>query len=202
MKTLFTMFFTLALLAIGGLAFLLSGKYNVAASRPHARATEWILSTATDRSIRSHAGKQSAPTLTDSASLKEGFHHFREMCITCHGAPGIPASEIGEGLNPEAPELSKVAKEWSPGELHWIIEQGIKMTGMPAFGKTHTQEELWGLVAFVRAISGLSPKEYRALAQKLGDDDGKKPDEEKPGVEEKVPAAIPPHTHHHHHHDS
>ena len=86
------------------------------------------------------------------------------MCVTCHGAPGVDASEAGEGLNPPAPDLTtgKVQKR-TDGELFWLVQGGIRMTGMPAFGPTHKDEEIWKIVAFLRRLPALSPEETREL---------------------------------------
>ena len=86
------------------------------------------------------------------------------MCVTCHGAPGVDASEAGEGLNPPAPDLTtgKVQKR-TDGELFWLVQSGIRMTGMPAFGPTHKDEEIWKIVAFLRRLPALSPDEAREL---------------------------------------
>jgi hypothetical protein len=73
------------------------------------------------------------------------------------------------GLNPKALELSKIAQEWSDSEVHWIIRNGIRMTGMPAVGGTHDEREIRGLVAVIRAMAGLSPEEYGQLAKSLAE---------------------------------
>jgi mono/diheme cytochrome c family protein len=52
--------------------------------------------------------------------------------------------------------------------MYWSIEHGIRMTGMPAFGPTHSQEKIWGLVAFVRQLPKLSPQQYSALVTTEG----------------------------------
>jgi mono/diheme cytochrome c family protein len=90
--------------------------------------------------------------------------HYKEMCVFCHGAPGVDASEAGEGLNPPAPDLTlaKIQKR-SDGELFWILQNGIRMTGMPGFGPTHKDEELWKIVAFLRHLPELTPDEEKAL---------------------------------------
>ena len=74
----------------------------------------------------------------------------------------------GQGLRPQSPELSKVAHRWTPPQLFWILKQGIIATGMPAFGSTHTEDQLWDLVAFVQRLASLSPEQYRAFAQDTG----------------------------------
>ena len=72
---------------------------------------------------------------------------------------------IGEGLNPEPPDLSEEAAHMTPQELFWITQNGIKMTGMPAFGPTHSDEELWAMVAFMQKLPDLSPEKYKAMKE-------------------------------------
>ena len=60
------------------------------------------------------------------------------MCVDCHLAPGMDSSEIRQGLLPKPPKLQEVVDEWKPAELFWIIKNGVKMTGMPAWGPTHS----------------------------------------------------------------
>ncbi len=144
------------------LLFIYSGVYNVAATAPHTRLTEWVLSTAMKHSVRRHARGIKPPPLSDSSLAQRGFHHYREMCVTCHGAPGASPSEIGKGLNPHAPELSEEVQEWTEAELYWITKHGIKMSGMPAFGPTHDEDELWAIVAFLKQLPSLSPEGYQA----------------------------------------
>ena len=73
-------------------------------------------------------------------------------------------SEIGEGLNPPAPDLTQPSvQSKTDGELFWIVQNGIRMTGMPAFGPTHKDEELWTLVAFMRHLPELTRAEEAEL---------------------------------------
>jgi mono/diheme cytochrome c family protein len=158
----------LALVAIAGfLLFVYSGIYNVAATVPHTELTHRVLHTLMEQSVRRRAAGIEAPSLEDPERLQAGLHHFDEMCVTCHGAPGVRPSEIGQGLNPEAPDLTKVAQRWTPAELFWIIKHGVKMTGMPAWGSTHSDDELWGIVAVVKRLPTLSPEEYRTMVQTM-----------------------------------
>ncbi len=59
-------------------------------------------------------------------------------------------------------------QRWTDDELYWIIGNGIKMTGMPAFGPTHDKDEPWGVVTFVRDLPNLNPKEYQAMVEAAG----------------------------------
>jgi len=66
-------------------------------------------------------------------------------------------------MRPEPPHLVEAATEWTPEEIHWIVSNGIKMTGMPAFGEHHSPEEIVALTAFVSALPGLSADDYTTL---------------------------------------
>jgi hypothetical protein len=79
------------------------------------------------------------------------------------GAPGKDPTAIGKGLNPEPPYLPYVAARWSSAELFWIAKNGIRMTGMPAFGSTHKDEEIWKVVAFVQRLPKVSEEEYAKM---------------------------------------
>lgn len=159
-KVIITAVVVLALVFLIGLLVIYSGWYNVAATSEHNSATLWILETTTDRSIESHAGDIEVPPLSDSAMVARGFDHFDAMCVQCHGAPGIGRDEFAEGLYPLAPTLSAEVEEWSPAELFWITKHGIKMTGMPAFGETHSDDAIWDIVAFLQVLSELGYYDY------------------------------------------
>ena len=154
---------------IGGVAVIYGGAYNVAADEDHSRIVKWILGAAMTNSVKSRAGAAPPPAGLDAEDhVRAGFHLFDEMCVQCHGAPGKKRGEIGLGLRPEPPGLSEVARRWTTAQLFWIVKHGIATTGMPAFGGTHTQEQLWDLVAFVQKLPGLSPEQYKALEQGAG----------------------------------
>ncbi len=148
----------------GGLGFAFSGLADVAATSPHWAITERILSTAMEYSVRRRANDIEPPAfLEEDARLRAGALAYDDMCASCHGAPGAEPGVVGKGLNPAPPELATEAEEWSAAELFWITQHGVRMTGMPAFGPTHADEELWEIVALVRQLPRMSPARYRAL---------------------------------------
>lgn len=166
MKVIWTIIIFTILVIVGFLIFIYMGRYNVAATEPHTKVTEFILHIATERSIKYHATGITAPRLDDESMVKTGFHHYHEMCVGCHGAPGVKPYEAAEGLYPEPPELEDEIDEMTSEELYWITKNGIKMTGMPAFGPTHGEEELWSIVAFLRQLPDLTPEEYKAMVER------------------------------------
>ncbi|MGH7480586.1 MAG: c-type cytochrome, partial [Longimicrobiales bacterium] len=140
---------TLTILAIGVMAFLLfvySGWYDVSASTPHYGGVRWTLDAMTERSVAVRADEVTPPAQYGEDLVAHGFDHYVAMCETCHGGVGVEAGEIGQGLNPQPPDLEDAAEEYTDAELFWILKHGIKFTGMPAFGPTHSDQELWGIV--------------------------------------------------------
>jgi mono/diheme cytochrome c family protein len=129
-----------------------------------------LFATIRDRSIAEQSEALTPPRLADPRLVQTGLQHYHEMCVTCHGAPGRAPSEIGQGLNPPPPKLyaDELQNEYSESELFWIIKHGIRMTGMPAFGPTHTDEDVWALVAFVHRLSQMTPQDYRAMVEAAG----------------------------------
>ena len=171
MKFLSGLVFAFAVLLVGGAAVIWAGLFNTTAMVPPGALERRVAGFALDRSVHRRAPKAGNPLKPDPEVLRGGLGHYKAMCVTCHGAPGVDASEAGEGLNPAAPDLSsgKVQKR-TDGELFWLVQGGIRMTGMPAFGPTHSDEEIWKIVAFVRRLPALSPEEERELKAEGGKD--------------------------------
>ncbi|WP_412062231.1 c-type cytochrome [Rubrivirga sp. IMCC45206] len=163
MKTVLTVLATLAVVGLLGLAFPFTGWYNVAATSGDSALEEWVLSTTSRRSIQTRAAGIAPAVPIDSAAVRAGAVAFAQMCQTCHGGPGAERSVTGQGLAPTPPHLDDAAAEWSDGELFWVLDNGLKMTGMPAYGPTHSDEELWEIVAFLRRLPDVSPDAYAAL---------------------------------------
>ncbi|MBI4768532.1 MAG: cytochrome c [Deltaproteobacteria bacterium] len=171
MKVLVILLAVLCLAAGGAAVFVLSGSYNIAANDPHWPLTEWFLGVVRERSISAHSKGISIVPAKDSRVLiiNLGVSNYHEMCRLCHSAPGYPRSEVARGLYPAPPDFtSKDFKRRKDAEVYWIVKNGIKMTGMAAFGATHSEEELWGIVFFTQLLGGLTPEEYTAMVKAAG----------------------------------
>jgi mono/diheme cytochrome c family protein len=167
-----------AVLAAGLGLFMWSGAYDVAASEPHSTFVHWLFATVRDRSIAARSQSNEIHNLTDPDRVKGGIRSYQAMCRVCHGRPGEKSTPIREGLNPQPPKLdSDRTRNRADAELFWIIKNGIRMTGMPAFGKTHKDEDLWSIVAFVRHLPNMRPEEYAAMVKEAG------AEEAEPGAE-------------------
>lgn len=143
--------------------YIYSGTYNIAATVPHSELAQWIFNTTKKYSVKKHAEDIEPPKLDDEKLVNRGFGHYDDMCAGCHGAPG---AEPAEGFNPAPPGLAERALEFNASELFWIIKNGIKMTAMPEFGSTHSDDELWGIVAFTVKLPDISPDEYKIMQEK------------------------------------
>jgi mono/diheme cytochrome c family protein len=156
-----------ALLAVIGAASLAiyAGTYNVAADIPHTGPVYWLLETMRERSIAARATGVVVPhDLDDPKRIASGAGQYAEMCASCHLAPGMKRTEISRGLYPRAPELRRRSHS-TPAEDFWVVKHGLKMTGMPAWGVTHSDEILWDVVAFLRKLPELTPDQYQALVK-------------------------------------
>lgn len=176
-RTLPTVLITLAagliVLAVGVLAFIYSGIYNIAATGSHLGIVRWALNTTQTRSVEVRAAHDTPdPPAADQEMVVHGFKHFEQMCVTCHGAPGVERGEFGHGLNPTPPDLSRMAQRYTPRELFWIVENGLKMAGMPAFGPTHSEQEIWRVVYFLERLPGMGPKDYARWVERYGSGEG------------------------------
>ncbi len=121
---------------------------------------------ALDHSIERRTLHQADSFDGQPAAIAEGLRHYRENCVVCHAAPGLQQSEIAMGMNPPPPNLAGDTQEMPDGELFWYIKHGVRMTGMPAFGLTHSDEQIWKIVAFVRHLPHLTDAEKLALHAK------------------------------------
>jgi mono/diheme cytochrome c family protein len=152
---------TLASLALLLVLFVFSGVYNVGADRPHLPVVQALLEAVRERSVARRVQTIAVPSLDGQQMLREGAQHYSAMCVDCHLAPGITVSEIRAGLLPPPPNLSQ--HEVDPRVAFWTIKHGVKMTGMPAWGKTHDDQEIWNIVAFVERLPHMSASEYHAV---------------------------------------
>ncbi|HLW81252.1 MAG TPA: c-type cytochrome [Candidatus Acidoferrales bacterium] len=95
------------------------------------------------------------PAYSD-ASAKTGHVLFSIECATCHGDGRVP-SRIGQSMYPRVPDLgSAEIQKWSDAELFWIIQHGVRLSGMPGFKKMDTDEQVWHLVHYIRTLPNRS----------------------------------------------
>lgn len=163
MRTLKWLLLVVLLALLAAFTAVWTGMYDVAADVPHRESTRAVLEYARERSIARRAVELTVPRLDDPALIATGAEHYAAMCTGCHLAPGLPETELRQGLNPQPPDLTRAGVARDPQRSFWIIKHGLKMTGMPAWGATHDDASIWGLVAFVQQLPELSPQAYAEL---------------------------------------
>ncbi|MGA7982571.1 MAG: cytochrome c [Chromatiaceae bacterium] len=154
----------LVLSVAGAVGFAYSGLPSVAATTDDSGPLRWLLKTTRQHSIERRAAEIVAPELSERVLVVSGATAFDEMCARCHGAPGRDPFLGARDMNPPPPDLGEVAGKRSPSALFWMIKHGIRMTGMPAWGATHSDDQLWEMVAFIKQLPALSAADYRRLA--------------------------------------
>jgi mono/diheme cytochrome c family protein len=133
------------------------------------------------RKIATPAGAEELknPSPATEANMAEAQEHFVEHCSVCHGAAGRGDTLYGRNLYPKVPDLTQSnTQQLTDGELFYIISNGVRFTGMPAFGGEDSPESIWGLVSFIRRLPKLTPEEINQL-QKMAEG-GRTETDEKP----------------------
>ena len=149
---------------------ILAGAYFVLAgvsARPEPSGLEsFIARTIRNLAIGWHAGHPPNPASNSEEAIAEGREHFADHCASCHANDGSGDTEIGRGLYPRSPDMRLAATQnLEDHELFYIIENGIRLTGMPAWG-TGTgagEEESWRLVRFIRHLPHITPEEIAQM---------------------------------------
>jgi mono/diheme cytochrome c family protein len=128
---------------------------------PEPGRTETFLATKAKRFLvhkGSRGGVPAAPADREAAT-KEGDKLFRKECASCHGTNGYNLTDAGRWMYPRAADLtSRDSQAYSDQEVFWIVKNGVRLSGMPAFGKVESDEHIWDLVFYVRALPKMVPK--------------------------------------------
>jgi len=149
--------------AVGKAVFFFGGFYNVSAAVEDPGIVNWALAAIRNASIEQHAGGTPPIKLDDPAAVRDGAKAFASHgCTNCHGGPGVEWAKFSEGLNPGPPDLKDTAGD-APARLFWVVKNGIKMTGMPSFGKAGVPDkDIWSIVAFVKALPKVTDANFKA----------------------------------------
>jgi mono/diheme cytochrome c family protein len=159
---------------LGGVAFIYSGAYDAGADQPHGGLVFFLAQTARERSIAVRSKDIKVPNLADPKAIAAGASEYAEMCTGCHLAPGMEDNEMRPGLYPYPPNLAdhpradkrdRLAVNATAARQFWIVKHGIKMSAMPAWGKTHDDPTIWAIVAFLQELPTLTPEQYREMTR-------------------------------------
>jgi len=156
---------TLAILMGGAYLYLRMGYLDLRADiqpssfeRRNARA---LVDASTDR----HAPEQKNPIEPSEANLIEGVRLYNTHCAECHGAPDHPERKFGHPLYPPTPLFTEDTPDMPENQNFYIIQHGVRWTGMPAWKNTLSEEQIWTLVTFLSHMDKLPPAVQRVWGQ-------------------------------------
>ncbi|MGH8133670.1 MAG: c-type cytochrome [Steroidobacteraceae bacterium] len=155
---------TLGALALGAGVFIGSGVYDIGADDHHTKVVLAIIGQLRERSIGARARTLAVPDLETGASIAAGARRYAALCAGCHLAPGVTRSALRPGLYPHPPNLAQEAPREARNAF-WTIKHGIKMSAMPAWGKTLDDAAIWDIVSFMRKMPAMDAQAYQLLAQ-------------------------------------
>jgi mono/diheme cytochrome c family protein len=151
--------------ALGAVLFVCSGEYNIGADDHHTKIVFAVIEQLRNRSIQTRAKEiDVVPPLEDTSKILAGARAYATLCVGCHLAPGTMKSEIRRGMYPLPPSLAQETVP-DPRTAFWIVKHGIKMSAMPAWGKSLDDVAIWDIVAFLRQMPNMSPETYQQFSK-------------------------------------
>jgi mono/diheme cytochrome c family protein len=163
----------------------------------------YVAKTARKLSIPASQRDAKNPFAPTAEVLSEARAHFADHCALCHGNDGSGKTQIGQNLYPKTPDMRLPAtQDLTDGEIYYLIHNGIRLTGMPAWGTEVKDEDSWKLVLFIRHLPQLTSGEEREMEALNPKGPGEKQEEqeEEQFLNEDQPSnqAPKPATHHNH----
>ncbi len=189
------------LLAVAAGAIILHDARGFSASEPPGALERWIARRARTAAMPADARARTNPLQNTPEVLAEARAHWADHCATCHANDGSGDTLLGKHTSPPAPDMRlEATQRLTDGELFYVIQNGIRLTAMPAWssGSVHDEQDSWKLVHFIRHLPQLTLAEKQEM-EKLNPkapDDLKEEEEEKKFLEGQ--GAAEPHEHHHH----
>ncbi|ETX30392.1 c-type cytochrome [Roseivivax isoporae] len=157
-----------ALAILGGIAggsVVAFGLYNVSAKVGHLPGVSWVLHTTFRNSVDLRAHAEPPADLASDAMVRLGAGHFDSACTHCHARPGAERSATVRAMVPEPPHITEAVGDWDPAELHWIVHQGVKMSGMPGW-PAERPDDVWPLVSFLSVVEEMDAATYAELTER------------------------------------
>lgn len=141
--------------------------FNTSATQPHSQIFAWGAHRTMINSV-ARRSRGDAPRLPHSRDvLMAGARQYETHCIACHGGPGVARARWASGMLPTPPYLIDASSRWSHAELYNLVHDGVKMTGMPAWGEVESDRQVAEVVAFLEVMPGMTPEQFDRLRQRL-----------------------------------
>ena len=188
---------------VGVVAFVWIGSRGITARAQPGAVETTIAQTMRRLAIPRSDRNRENPVRMTSEVLAAGMAHYADHCAVCHANDGSGDTEMGRNLYPKAPDMrQKATQDLTDGELFYIIENGVRLTGMPGWGTGTPEgaEQTWHLVHFIRYLPMLTVAELERMAELNPVSRGqiRQEEEEKrflEGGDAPAPGEAPPHVH-------
>jgi len=149
---------TLAAALLGAYALVRSGLIPANADAQPSQLEIWLANTSLDATLRRDAPRGPNPVPLTENNLLAGLHLYAQNCVVCHGSANGASSPIAKGLYPRPPQLASEGVEDDPqGASFWRIKHGVRLTGMPSFGHSLGDQDIWTLALFLKHMDKLPP---------------------------------------------
>ncbi|HTH17581.1 MAG TPA: cytochrome c [Magnetospirillum sp.] len=193
MRAIVAVIAALATLVVAGLVWIYSGRFDVSARHASGPLAHWLFDRATRQSVRQAAKDIQAPPVSDPLAVDEGAKHYRDDCAPCHGAPGGEVAVFARSMLPAPTDLTHEGRPWTSAQLFWIVKNGLKFTGMPAWDEVYDDQTTWSVIAFIEQLPQMDAARYKQITApppppaSVTQPDGAEPDVIPPSEEEAAP---------------
>jgi mono/diheme cytochrome c family protein len=155
-------FTLLALVVLAGY-YAYRGYVDMRADQEPSAIESKVAMAAMDASADRHAPDVKNPLPATEENLVAGARIYTNNCGGCHGVPSNPDTQLGRSFNPPAPQFFKDAPDMPENENFYVIQHGVRWTGMPAWSKTLTEQQIWQVTGLLNAIGKLPPAAEKEL---------------------------------------
>jgi mono/diheme cytochrome c family protein len=186
-KFLFGVIVTLLIIILGGLGFAMLGMFPTPANVEPPHWERHLANEAVDASMERHAPRVTNPLSATDQNLEDGMKIYTVNCAGCHGGLDRKPTDFGHSFYPPAPNLISDPPDDPEWHIFYTIRTGVRYTGMPAWDKTLSEQDIWKITTFLSHMDKLPPtvQEYwkttfnvaPAAADEKKDDDKDKKDE-------------------------
>lgn len=160
---------TVGIGAAGYGALTLAGvTFDTSASTPHSTLFARAMHLTMANSVRRRSAGLETPGAARAASLVRGAQAYQRDCAACHGGPGAARAHWASAMLPTPPFLLDTRTRWTHDQLYKLIRDGVKMSGMPAWGEVEDPQTISDLTLFVERLRDVRPDQFARIRQPAG----------------------------------